>query len=61
VARSIDVSGLPDEAIAAVEQFVSHLRRRQEASPGGTTPPLSSEEWQRAFEAPRSICEGRGE
>lgn len=51
VARSIDVTGLADEAIAAVEHLVSYLRRQQEGGPGGTTPPLPSQEWRRAFEA----------
>jgi hypothetical protein len=49
-ARSIDVTGLPDEAIAAVEHLVSYLRHQQ-AGPGGTTPPFSSNEWKRVFDS----------
>jgi hypothetical protein len=49
-ARSIDVTGLPDEAIAAVEQLVSYLRRQQ-GGPNGANPRFAVEEWPRAFDA----------
>jgi hypothetical protein len=46
--RSIDVTGLPDEAIAAVEQIVAVLKK-QSAEEGGVPPAFSSrEEWRKA-------------
>lgn len=49
--RTIDVTGLPDEAIRAVELLVSHLRgHQQQERLGGTTQFSSREEWARATE-----------
>jgi hypothetical protein len=71
-ARTIDVSGLPEEAICAVESIVSLLRAKGQAPP----PFRSVEEWSQTLHAwaashPRldrvaddsrdSIYEGRGE
>jgi hypothetical protein len=70
--RTIDVSGLPEEAIRAVESIVTLLRPKGQAA----SMPPSVEEWSRALRAwaashPRldqaaddsreSIYEGRGE
>jgi hypothetical protein len=49
--RSIDVTGLPDEAISVVEQLVSYLRGRRQVRPGDPSPPFSDEEWKREFDA----------
>jgi hypothetical protein len=45
--RSIDVTGLPESAIVAVEQFVAHLRGQQAA----VMPPAfdSPQEWVKAL------------
>jgi hypothetical protein len=48
--RSIDVTGLPEEAIRAVELLVSLLRGQQQDRLGGTTQFSSREEWARATE-----------
>jgi hypothetical protein len=70
--RTIDVSGLPEEAICAVESIISLLRPKSQAPP----PFQSMEEWSQSLRAwaashPRldqaaddsrdSIYEGRGE
>jgi hypothetical protein len=44
--RSIDLTGLPEEAIRVVEHLVSQLRDQQQAAPS-----LSYEEWQKRFDA----------
>ena len=49
MSRSIDVTGLPDEAIAAVEQLVT-LLKKQQAQEGGVPAQFSSrEEWRKAI------------
>ncbi len=49
MSRSVDVTGLPDEAIAAVEQLVSVLKK-QSAQEGGVPPEFASrDEWRRAI------------
>jgi hypothetical protein len=47
-ARSIDVTGLPDEAIRAMESLVS-LLRGQKAGLGGAALFSSREEWAKAI------------
>jgi hypothetical protein len=48
--RSIDVTGLPEEAIQAVQSLVSLLRgTRQPSRLGGTTQFSSYEEWSKAL------------
>src|SRR5262245_51325869 len=47
--RSIDVTGLPEEAIRAVELLVSHLRGQGAARPSGAF--SSYEEWAKEFHA----------
>ena len=47
--RAIDVSGLPEETIRAVEVLVSHLRGQSKAPEGGTPLLSSYEEWSREF------------
>jgi hypothetical protein len=47
--RSIDVTGLPEEAIRAVELLVSHLRGQAAARPPGAF--SSYEEWAKEFHA----------
>ena len=75
--RSIDVTGLSDEAIAAVEQLVAVLKKQPKpARLGGTVSFPSREEWIRAVrewaashppvehfvdDSRESIYEGRGE
>jgi hypothetical protein len=48
--RTIDVTGLPEEAIHAVESLVSVLRGRAE-SPDKRVPFSSREEWVKAIRA----------
>jgi hypothetical protein len=45
--RAIDVTGLPEEAIRAVELLVSHLKEQAAAEP--TAAFSSYEEWAKAF------------
>ncbi|MBV9124834.1 MAG: hypothetical protein JO112_15880 [Planctomycetes bacterium] len=47
--RSIDVTGLPESAVWAIELLVSQLRSQKPARLGGTTHFSSYEEWSKAF------------
>lgn len=48
--RSVDVTGLPEEAIRAVELLISQLRGPQEPVPQGGVASFSSyEEWSKAL------------
>jgi len=47
--RSIDVTGLPDDAIAAVEQLVSVLKKQSGPEPGVPAPFSSRDEWRKAI------------
>lgn len=49
--RSVDVTGLPGEAVRAVELLVSQFRVQQPARLGGTTPFSSRQEWAEAARA----------
>ena len=45
--RSVDLTGLSEEAIRVIEHLVSQLRDQQQAA----TPSVSYEEWQKRFDA----------
>jgi hypothetical protein len=50
--RTIDVTGLPEEAIQAVEYLIAQLRGQHTQPPAaqpGLTPYSSYEEWAKAF------------
>jgi hypothetical protein len=57
--RVLDLTGLPDDAIAAVEQLVAVLKKQSVPKPDVPAPFGSREEWRRAFrewaETPRSL------
>jgi hypothetical protein len=48
--RSIDLTGLPEEAIRAIESLAA-LLRKQAAKNGGSQPYASREEWVEAIRA----------
>jgi hypothetical protein len=47
--RSVDVTGLPDEAVAAVEQLVAVLKRQVGLETGLPPGFCSREEWRKAI------------
>ena len=47
--RSVDVTGLGEVTIAAVEQIVSELRARSSGGSGVPSPFVSREEWRKAI------------
>ena len=49
MSRSVDVTGLPDEAIAAVENLVSEFKERSTRENDVPSPFSSREEWRTAI------------